>query len=76
MDINWVVGELVGADFKDIRLTDRLMTTVERFAERPNASIPGAAHSKSEAKAMYNFFANDAVAGLVDLSVRTRTSGA
>lgn len=61
MDINWVVGELVGADFKDIRLTDRLMTTVERFAERPNASIPEAAHNKSEAKAMYRFFDNDAV---------------
>lgn len=58
---NWVMGELVAADFKDIRLTQRLMTTVERFAEHPNSSIPEAAQGKTEAKAMYRFFDNAAV---------------
>jgi hypothetical protein len=53
--------ELVGADFGDIRRTERLVKIVEALSEKPEASIPEACRKRAEAKAAYRFFDNDAV---------------
>ncbi len=59
--VSWVTHELLGADFHDLRLTERLLRIVERFAARPAASIPHIGDAKAEATATYRFFANPAV---------------
>lgn len=59
--MNWVVQELLRADFGDIRLTDRLMRVVEQLAEHPEASIPEACGNAAATKAAYRLFDNQAV---------------
>lgn len=59
--MNWVVEELLSADFGDTRLTDRMIRLVEKLSERPEASVPVACGKISEAKAAYRFWSNQAV---------------
>jgi hypothetical protein len=59
--MDWIVEELVGADFGDIRLTGRMMRLVEKLSERPEASVPAACGKSSTAKAAYRFWNNPAV---------------
>jgi hypothetical protein len=59
--MNWVVEELLCADFGDIRLTDRMMRLVEKLSERPGASVPEACGKIAETKAAYRFWNNAAV---------------
>jgi len=58
---SWVTHELLGAEFHDLRRTERLLRIVERFAERPEASIPQIFDSQAETQAAYRFFDNSAV---------------
>lgn len=57
----WVPHELLAAGFHDLRLAERLLRIVERFAERPEASIPQICDSQTETQAAYRFFDNSAV---------------
>jgi hypothetical protein len=59
--MDWVVEELMEADFGDSRLTDRVMRLVKRLSERPEASVPAACCKIAEAKAAYRFWNNPAV---------------
>lgn len=49
------------ADFKDRRLTERLIRIGRNFKERVTANIPEASRSEAEAKATYRFFENPKV---------------
>lgn len=49
------------ACFGDQRLTDRLVTIVDRLSDRPNLSIPAAMKDRAEMEAAYRFFDNDRV---------------
>ena len=53
--------ELVGADFGDVRLSDRLVRLVEQFSEHPESSTPQACGSAAATKAAYRFWDNPAV---------------
>jgi hypothetical protein len=57
---NWAVRELIGAEFGDARLTDRLIAFVEAAAAHPEAGIPEAC-GKAGSKAAYRFFQNKRV---------------
>jgi len=59
--MDWVVEELLGADFGDVRLTDRMIQLVEKLSERPGASVPAACGTVAAAKAAYRFWSNPAV---------------
>ena len=59
--MNWLVRELAGAEFGDIRLTGRMMRLVEKLSERPGASVPEACGDMAAAKAAYRFWKNEAV---------------
>lgn len=59
--MDWVVQELLGADFGDIRLTERLMRVTKQFGEHPEASIPEACGNAAAAKAAYRLFDHQAV---------------
>jgi hypothetical protein len=57
-----VLSELGQADLGDKRRTQRLVRAVSAIQERPTASLPEAAGSWSETKALYRFLSNGAVA--------------
>lgn len=59
--MNWVVEELLEADFGDIRLSDRVIQLVEKFSERPGVSVPEACGDKATTDAAYRFWKNEAV---------------
>ena len=56
-----IVDEMVGAEFGDLRLTNRLLKIVERLGAHPNMSIPAAADGRAEMEAAYRFFDNPKV---------------
>lgn len=53
--------EVLGADFGDKRLNQRLVTVVEQLGAQPNLSIPAATNGRAEMEAAYRFFDNDKV---------------
>lgn len=53
--------ELLGAEFGDVRLTDRLVKVVEALSRSPGARAPEACGSAAAAKATYRFWDHDAV---------------
>jgi len=53
--------ELVGADFGDLRLNERLVKIVEKVGNKPDAGIPEACEKPSQAKAAYRFLGHKAV---------------
>jgi hypothetical protein len=57
----WAADELTGMDLGDARLNARAQTLVERFAAKPNASIPMACESWAETCAAYRFLGNDEI---------------
>jgi hypothetical protein len=57
---NWALPELIGAEFGDTRLTDRLIDFVEAAAAHPAASIPEAC-GNAGSKSAYRFFQNKRV---------------
>jgi len=59
--MDWVVGELLGGDFGDVRLTDRMMRLVQKLSKRPGASVPEACETMADTKAAYRFWKNTAV---------------
>jgi hypothetical protein len=58
---SWVTHELLAARFHNLRLAEHLLGIVERFAERPEESIPQICDSQAETQAGYRFFDNSAV---------------
>ena len=57
----WIIEELETARIGDKRLDNRFRTLLDRFSEKPTASIPGACKGWSETIAAYRFFKNDSV---------------
>ncbi|AFL74835.1 IS4/Tn5 family transposase DNA-binding protein [Thiocystis violascens] len=53
-------GWWCGIDLGDARCDRRAVQLVERLAERPMASLPGACHGWAETQAAYRFLAQDA----------------
>lgn len=53
----WVVGELIEAEFGDVRLSDRLIHLVEAMAEHPESGLLESC-GRAGAKAAYRFFDN------------------
>ena len=53
-----LVSEVSGAEFGDLRLTNRLLKIVDRLGKRPNTSIPAATDGRAEMEAAYRFFDN------------------
>lgn len=51
----WALEEFAAADLGDGRLNKRLIKLVDRFADKPTASIPGACGDCAETKAAYRF---------------------
>lgn len=60
-ELNRWIEELVGADFGDIRLSERFVRLVEQLSERPESSVLEACGSMSAAKAAYRFWSNTSV---------------
>ncbi|HEY0736080.1 MAG TPA: IS4 family transposase [Herpetosiphonaceae bacterium] len=58
---SWATQELQTANFRDARLTKRLIRMVEDFAAQPTASVPQACGSWAATKAAYNFWDSDRV---------------
>jgi hypothetical protein len=58
--MSWAEEEFRGIDLGDKRRDRRAMRLVERLAERPTASIPGACNGWAETQAAYRFLANEA----------------
>lgn len=58
---DWIIEELKTVDIGDKRLDTRLSILLDRFGEKPTASIPGACKSWAETIAAYRFFKNDSV---------------
>lgn len=56
-----VVESFKTARFGDQRLTDRLVTIVDRLAARPNLSIPASMNGRAEMEGAYRFFDNPRV---------------
>jgi len=59
--VDWVWPEVSGADFGDVRWSNRLVRMVEAFSRRPAASVPEACGSIGQAKAVYRFWSEEAV---------------
>lgn len=57
--MGWAEGEFAGIDLGDKRRDRRAVQLVERLAERPTASIPGACGGWAETQAAYRFLANE-----------------
>jgi Transposase Tn5 dimerisation domain/Transposase DNA-binding len=55
--VGWAKDELLGIDLGDQRLNNRSVKLLERFSEKPSASIPGACGGWSETVAAYRFLA-------------------
>lgn len=58
---SWVNGVVDEIELGDERLDRRFAELVEAFAERPEASIPGACGGWTATAAAYRFFSNEAV---------------
>jgi hypothetical protein len=57
--MGWADEELRGIDLGDKRRGDRAVLLLERLAERPTASIPGACNGWAETQGAYRFFAGE-----------------
>jgi hypothetical protein len=57
--MGWAEGEFAGIDLGDKRRDRRAVRLVERLAERPTASIPGACGRWAETQAACRFLANE-----------------
>lgn len=57
--MSWAAEEFGGIDLGDRRLDNRAVLLLERLANKPTASIPGACHGWGETQAAYRFFAQD-----------------
>lgn len=53
-----IIDEVLGANFGDQRLDERLGTIAEELASHPNVSIPAATSGRAEMEAAYRFFDN------------------
>lgn len=53
--------EVLGADFGDRRLNQRLVTVIEELGAQPHLSIPAATDGRAEMEGAYRFFDNDKV---------------
>jgi hypothetical protein len=58
---HWVATEFADLDLGDARLDKRARTLVERFSDKPTASIPTACNGWGETMGAYRFLENDAV---------------
>jgi hypothetical protein len=56
-----VVESFDTAQFGDQRLTNRLVTIIDRLSVRPNLSIPAAMNGRAEMEGAYRFFGNPRV---------------
>lgn len=61
MDKQWAVEELSGINLGDARLNKRSVTLLERWADKPSASIPHACNGWAETQAAYRFLAQDGI---------------
>lgn len=59
--MSWAAEEFRGIDLGDRRLDSRAVLLLERLANKPSASIPGACNGWGETQAAYRFFAQDDV---------------
>jgi hypothetical protein len=57
--MGWADEEFRGIDLGDKRRGDRAVLLLERLAERPTASIPGACNGWAETQGAYRFFAGE-----------------
>jgi len=57
--MGWADEEFLGIDLGDKRRGSRAIRLVERLAERPTASIPGACNGWAETQAAYRFLAGE-----------------
>lgn len=62
--MGWAEAEFEGIELGDARRNRRVIHLVERLAERPTASLPGACQGWGETQGAYRLFGNDAVAPL------------
>lgn len=58
--MSWASEELASIDLGDTRRNRRAIHLIERLAEHPTASIPGACNGWAETQAAYRFLASDA----------------
>jgi hypothetical protein len=59
--MGWADEEFQGIDLGDQRRNRRAIQLVERLAERPTESLPGACRGWGETQAAYRFFGNEAI---------------
>jgi hypothetical protein len=57
--MRWADEEFRGIDLGDARRNGRAARLLERLAERPTASIPGACNGWAETQAAYRFLGAD-----------------
>lgn len=57
--MSWAEAEFEGVDLGDKRRGNRVIRLVERLAERPTASIPGACNGWAETQAAYRFLSGE-----------------
>lgn len=57
--MSWAVKEFEGIDLGDKRLDKRAVLLLERLAQKPTASLPGACNGGSETQAAYRFLAQE-----------------
>ena len=62
--MSWAEAEFHDIDLGDKRRDRRAIRLVERLAERPTASIPGACNGWAETQAAYRFLGGEAYDGL------------
>jgi hypothetical protein len=58
--MSWAAEELASIDLGDARRDRRAIRLIERLAEQPTASIPGACNGWAETQAAYRLLASDA----------------
>jgi len=58
---NWAIDNFAGADFNDLRLSERLIKIGENMVAFPEGSIPKQMESWHDTKACYNFLRNEKV---------------
>ncbi len=58
--MSWAEEEFRGIDLGDKRRDRRVIQLIERLAERPTASIPGACNGWAETQAAYRFLSGEA----------------
>jgi hypothetical protein len=58
--VSWADEEFLAIDLGDTRRNDRAKRLLERLAERPTASIPGACNGWAETQAAYRFLGGEA----------------